>query len=77
MLTAAEAKYDELKAAAETPDDPEEPVTPTDPDAPAKDDTCPICGNTHNKGTIDRLVGVIHRLIALIRSLFSLPSKVC
>ena len=77
VLTAAEAKYDELKAAAETPDDPEEPVTPTDPDAPAKDDTCPICGNTHNKGTIDRLVGVIHRLIALIRSLFSLPSKVC
>lgn len=55
----------------------EDPATPTDPDAPVEEGNCPICGAAHNKGVFDRLVGVIHRLIALIRSLFSLPSKVC
>ena len=73
-LTAAEARYAALKAAAEAPEDPTEP---TNPETPAEEGGCPVCGATHDKGTIDRLIGVIHRLIALIRSLFSLPSKVC
>ena len=67
-LTAAEAKYDELKAAAETPDDPEEPV---------EDGVCPICGKTHNGGIFDKLVGFIHSLIAIFRSMFSFNSSGC
>ena len=73
-LSTAEARYTELKAAAEAPED---PVTPTDPEKPTEEKTCPICGATHNKGTVDRLIGVIHRLIALIRWMFALPSRVC
>ena len=77
VLTAAEAKYDELKAAAETPDDPEEPTTPTDPDEPVEDGVCPICGKTHNGGIFDKLVGFIHSLINSFRKLFSFNSSVC
>ncbi|MBQ9879867.1 MAG: hypothetical protein IJM45_05465, partial [Clostridia bacterium] len=77
ILTAAEARYAELKATAETPDDPEDPTTPTDPDEPVEDGSCPICGKSHNGGIFDRLIGFIHSLIAIFRSMFSVNSSVC
>ncbi len=63
--------------AADAAETPEDPTAPTNPETPAEEGGCPICGATHDKGTIDRLIGVIHRLTALIRSLFSAASSVC
>ena len=67
VLTAAEAKYDELKAAAETPDDPEDPTTPTDPDAPAEEGVCPICGKVHGNSLYEQFISIIHSIIILIK----------
>ena len=60
-LTAAETAYDELKAAAETPDEPEEP---------AGDRICSYCGEVHNGGIVDLLIAYIHTFISIFRNLF-------
>ena len=27
---------------------------------------CPLCGKTHNRGAIDRLIGLLHRIAAMV-----------
>ena len=73
-LTAAEARYAALKAAAEAPEDPTEP---TNPETPAEEGGCPVCGKSHNGSIFDRLIGFIHSLIAIFRNLFSGRSFNC
>ena len=48
VLTAAEARYAELKAAAETPDQPDKPDTPSHPDKPSESGKCKWCGKHHS-----------------------------
>ena len=75
VLTAAEAKYDELKAAAETPDDPEEPATPTEPATPADEDdgVCPFCGERHDSRTfMGWIIEYFHDIFFILQKLFFL-----
>ena len=54
VLTAAEARYAELKAEAQTPDE------------PAKEGTCPLCGNPAHKDSMGRGVCAIVYLIKIL-----------
>ena len=69
-LTAAEARYDELKAAAETPDepDPENPTNPTDP--PADEGLCKWCGKDHSVNFWQKIVGFFHSIFYFFAHLF-------
>ena len=68
-LTAAEARYTELKAAAETPNepDPENPTDPTEP--PADEGLCKWCGQPHT-GFFGKLVGFFHSILYFFAHLF-------
>ena len=65
-LTAAEARYAELKAAAEQPVDPTEPENP---DEPEKDNTCKWCGEQHT-GFWGRFVKYFHSILYFFAHLF-------
>ncbi len=54
VLTAAEARYAELKAEAQTPDE------------PAEEGTCPLCGNPAHKDSMGRGVCAIVYLIKIL-----------
>jgi hypothetical protein len=54
VLTAAEARYAELKAEAQTPDE------------PAEEGTCPLCGNPAHKDCMGRCVCAIVYLIKIL-----------
>ena len=63
VLTAAEARYAELKAEAQTP---EEPVQRKE---------CPICGKLHNHGLFDALLGEFHWWIYTVRRIITSFAK--
>ena len=65
-LTAAEARYAELKAAAEQPVGPTEPENP---DEPEKDNTCKWCGEQHT-GFWGRFVKYFHSILYFFAHLF-------
>ena len=67
VLTAAEAKYDELKAAAETPDEPAD-----EPSDPTGGTPCVYCGEYHDGGLLDKLIIVLHGFLAYFRAFFAL-----
>ena len=74
-LTAAEARYAELKAAAEAPTDPtdpaehEDPTQPTDPDMPSGGSACKWCGETHT-GFWGAIVRFFHSIFYFFAHLF-------
>ena len=63
VLTAAEARYAELKAEAQMP---EEPVQRKE---------CPICGKLHNHGLFDALLGEIHWWIYTVKRIITSFAK--
>lgn len=63
VLTAAEARYDELKAEAETPEE------------PTQSKECPICGKVHNHGLFDALLGELHWWIYTVRRIITSFAK--
>ena len=65
-LTAAEARYAELKAAAETPTD---PTDPAEPDTPSGDSACKWCGETHT-GFWGGIVRFFHSIFYFFAHLF-------
>jgi hypothetical protein len=73
-LTAAESRYAELKAAAETPTDPtnpEDPTEPTDPDHPSGgDNTCPWDAMDHGTSFWGRIVRFFHSILYFFAHLF-------
>ena len=75
-LTAAEARYAELKAAAETPTDPtdptepETPTEPTDPDTPSEDNKCPWDDVDHGTSFWGRIVRFFHSILYFFAHLF-------
>ena len=73
-LTAAEARYAALKAAAETPDTPDtpaEPETPAESEASAKDGSeCPLDGQHHGTGFFGRLRLFIHTIRHFFNQMF-------
>ena len=56
-LTAAVARYEELKAAAEAPA------------SPAGSNVCSVCGKAHKNTLTDTLVAILHRYMIFFRSL--------
>ena len=79
VLTAAEARYAELKAAAETPADPTDPTDPanptepTDPDSPSGGShTCPWDGVDHGTSFWGRIVRFFHAILYFFARLFGL-----
>ena len=76
-LTAAESRYAELKAAAETPDtpddptEPEQPTEPAGPDQPQTEDLCKWCGEPHT-GFWGKIVGFWHTIFYFWAHLFRL-----
>ncbi len=72
-LTAAESRYAELKAAAETPTDPtnpEDPTEPTDPDTPAGDNICKWDNVDHGTSIWGRIVRFFHSILYFFAHLF-------
>ena len=68
-LTAAEARYAELQAAAETPTDPTEPTEPENPDEPQAEDLCKWCGEPHI-GFWGRFIKFFHSILFFFAHLF-------
>lgn len=66
VLTNAEARYAELKAGAETPDEPD-PENPTDPDG---DNLCKWCGKDHSVSFWQKIVGFFHNILYFFVHLF-------
>ena len=65
VLTAAEARYAELKAQAESGE-----PQPEDPKPHAESTPCAVCGRTHNPGNlIDVLLGRVHWWIGAVVSM--------
>ena len=69
-LTAAQARYKELKAQSETPTDPENPTDPTDPDTPSGSNECPWDGVDHGASFWGRLVRFFHSVLYFFAHLF-------
>lgn len=67
-LTAAESRYAELKAAAETPDMP--PTEPTDPGTPSGDNICKWDNMDHGTSFWGRLVKFFHSILYFFAHLF-------
>ena len=65
-LTAAESRYAELKAAAETPAD------PADPEQPAGGDPCPWDNVDHGASFFGRIVRFFHTIFFFFARLFGL-----
>ena len=73
VLTAAEAKYAELKEAAETPDTPDEPETPDEPaDGESDGEICGYCGKSHPKTFFGSLIRLIHALLYFFKTVYGL-----
>ena len=73
VLEAAEIRYDELKAAAETPTDPAGPTGPTDPGSPSGGDgKCKWCGKDHSVNFWQRIVGFCHTIFYFFARLFGI-----
>ncbi len=74
VLTAAEARYAELKAAAKTPDTPDEPGTPTQPDDPPTpadgENLCKYCGEDHGTSFWGKIVKFFHSILYFFAHLF-------
>ena len=71
VLTAAEARYAELKAAAETPDDPTNPTEPENPPTPADDENiCKYCGEDHGTSFWGKIVAFFHSILYFFAHLF-------
>ena len=76
-LTAAQARYAELKAVAETPDDPTDPTVPTNPTEPTTSDSsgnsgnkCPWDGVDHGSSFWGRIVKFFHTILWFFAHLF-------
>ena len=75
-LTAAQARYAELKAQAETPTDPtdptqpENPTDPTDPDTPSGSNKCPWDNVDHGASFWGRIVRFFHNILYFFAHLF-------
>ena len=75
-LTAAQARYAELKAQAETPTDPtdptqpENPTDPTDPDTPSGSNKCPWDNVDHGTSFWGRIVRFFHNILYFFAHLF-------
>ena len=66
-LTDAEAKYAELKAAAEAPDEPEAPEAPEETD---RNYVCHLCGEIHDRRTLSGwLISYLHDVLFVFRNL--------
>ena len=71
VLTAAETRYAELKAAAETPDTPDEPAEPDDPPTPADgENLCKYCGEDHGTSFWGKIVKFFHSILYFFAHLF-------
>ena len=70
VLTAAEARYAELQAAAETPTDPTEPSEPENPDEPSGNDLCKWCEKDHSGSFWQKIVGFFHSVLYFFAHLF-------
>ncbi|MBQ6165066.1 MAG: right-handed parallel beta-helix repeat-containing protein, partial [Clostridia bacterium] len=70
VLEAAEVRYNELKAAAETPTDPSDPTDPTDPDHPSGDNICKWDNVDHGTSFWGRLVKFFHSILYFFAHLF-------
>lgn len=72
-LTAAESRYTELKAAAETPDapgDPTDPTNPADPTEPTGNNICKWDNVDHGTSFWGRLVRFFHSILYFFAHLF-------
>ena len=72
-LTEAIARYNELKAQAETPTDPTDPgntTEPTDPDTPSGDNVCKWDNVDHGTSFWGRLVKFFHSILYFFAHLF-------
>ncbi|MBR3423559.1 MAG: hypothetical protein IKG80_03615, partial [Clostridia bacterium] len=70
VLEAAEVRYNELKAAAETPTDPSDPTDPTDPDHPSGNNVCKWDNVDHGTSFWGRLVKFFHSILYFFAHLF-------
>ena len=70
VLEAAEVRYNELKAAAETPTDPSDPTEPTDPGTPSGDNICKWDNVDHGTSFWGRLVKFFHSILYFFAHLF-------
>ncbi len=58
------------------PTDPTEPEEPIEPGEPTVyEHGCPYCGKTHDGTFVDRLIGLIHTFLHVIRTLFKVVPK--
>ena len=58
------------------PTEPTDPEEPTEPGEPTVYETgCPYCGKTHDGTFIDRLLGLIHTFLHVVRTLFKVVPK--
>ncbi|MBQ6119642.1 MAG: hypothetical protein IJK98_10445, partial [Clostridia bacterium] len=46
------------------------------PEEEEEETPCPLCGGKHGRGTIGRLIRVIHRIIALIKDIYGMVEKI-
>ena len=69
-LTAAESRYAELKAAAETPDAPADPTNPADPTEPTGNNICKWDNVDHGTSFWGRLVRFFHSILYFFAHLF-------
>ena len=69
-LTAAENRYAELNAAAETPDDPTDPTNPADPTEPTGNNICKWDNVDHGTSFWGRIVKFFHSILYFFAHLF-------